>query len=180
MFCCTYCFIYCVRRIFNCSFSLKMDVSNDNDNNQQDFVCQKIGSSSESSSDVGEIIKVMRGLPTLRNASAEFVYAHSTCRQKYIHNKYFQIQIGNFKWNKIHNLDIGTFCKKIPKQVDFCFSLPTFWRIWFLHICSRKFATPLTYFFKWKGMPSDTSFERLLVKEYNAPFVSLIFSKLTC
>jgi hypothetical protein len=58
----------------------------------------------ESSSDLGEIIKVMRGLHTLRNASAEredglleflnsseFVYAHSTCRQKYIHNKYIQI-----------------------------------------------------------------------------------------
>jgi hypothetical protein len=62
-----------VRPIFNCSFSLKMDVSNDNDNQQENvcFVCQKIGSSSESSSDVGKIIKVMRGLPTRRNASAE-------------------------------------------------------------------------------------------------------------
>jgi hypothetical protein len=26
----------------------------------------------------------------------------------------------------------------IPKQVDFRFSLPTFWRIRFLHICSRN------------------------------------------
>jgi hypothetical protein len=67
MFSCTYCFIYCVRRIFNCSLSLKMDVSNNNDNQEENiyFVCQKIGSSSESSSDVEEVIKVMRGLPTL-------------------------------------------------------------------------------------------------------------------
>jgi hypothetical protein len=81
-----------------------MDVSNDNDNQHENvcFVCRKIGSNSESSSDLGEIIKVMRGLHTLRNASAEreddglleflnsseFVYAHSTCRQKYIHNKH--------------------------------------------------------------------------------------------
>jgi hypothetical protein len=31
---------------------------------------------------------------------------------------------------------------------------------------------PLTFFFKWKGMPSDTSFESPLRKEYNALFVS--------
>jgi hypothetical protein len=44
-----------------------MDVSNNNDNQEENiyFVCQKIGSSSESSSDVEEVIKVMRGLPTL-------------------------------------------------------------------------------------------------------------------
>jgi hypothetical protein len=36
------------------------------------------------------------------------------------------IQGGNFNWNKIHNLEIGNFCKKIPKQVDFYFSLSTF------------------------------------------------------
>jgi hypothetical protein len=106
-----------------------MGVSNDN---QQ-----------ESSSDVGEIIKVMRGLPTLRNASekredglleflnsSEFVYAHSTCRQKYIHNKYlcmyFQIQCGNFEWNKIHNLDVGSFCKKSQNRSIFVFLCPHF------------------------------------------------------
>jgi hypothetical protein len=118
-----------------------MDVSNDNNNQQENvcFVCRKIGSNSESSSDLGEIIKVMRGIPTLRNASAErknglleflnsseFVYAHSTSRQKYIHNKYIQIQCGNFKWNKYHNLDIGNFCKKIRNRSIFVFPCPHF------------------------------------------------------
>jgi hypothetical protein len=42
---------------------------------------------------------------------------------------------------------LGNFCKKIPKQVDFCFSLPTFWRIWFLRIWFRKFATTPNFFF---------------------------------
>jgi hypothetical protein len=59
-----------------------------------------------------------------------------------------EIQCGNFNWNKIHNLDIGDFCKKIPKQVHFCFSFRTFSRIWFLHICSRKCATRPNFFFQ--------------------------------
>jgi hypothetical protein len=31
------------------------------------------------------------------------------------------IQCENFNWNEIHNLDIGDFCKKIPKQVNLFF-----------------------------------------------------------
>jgi hypothetical protein len=83
-----------------------------------------------------------------------------------------ETQCGNFNWNKIRNLDIGDFCKKIPKKVNYCFSLPTFWRIWFSCICSRKCATTPNFFFKRKGISSDASFERALRKEYNALFVS--------
>jgi hypothetical protein len=41
---------------------------------------------------------------------------------------------------------VGDFCKKISKQVDFCFSLSTFWSIWFLHIFSRKCTTATNFF----------------------------------
>lgn len=61
------------------------------------LICDKIGSSSELSSELGDIIKVTRGISSLKAASAErgdglsqyintrdFVYVHSVCRQKYI------------------------------------------------------------------------------------------------
>jgi hypothetical protein len=94
---------------------------------------------------------------------------------------YFQIQCGNFEWNKIHNLDVGSFVKN-PKTGRFLFFLA--------HILAYRVSayllpevrnTPNFFFSNGRvSMPSDTSFERLLIKEYNAPFVSLIFSKLTC
>jgi hypothetical protein len=38
-----------------------------------------------------------------------------------------------YNWNKIRNLDVGDFCKN-PETGQLLFSLPTFWRIWFLYI----------------------------------------------
>jgi hypothetical protein len=32
------------------------------------------------------------------------------------------IERANLNWNKIRSLDIGDFCKKNPKQLNFCFS----------------------------------------------------------
>lgn len=72
--------------------------SNSGDNQSNDcLICDKIGSSSQLSSELGEIVKVTRGISTLKAASAEradglsqylntreFVYVHSVCRQKYI------------------------------------------------------------------------------------------------
>jgi hypothetical protein len=60
-----------------------MDVSNDNDNQQENtcFVCQKIGSSFESRSDLGEIIKVMRGLPTLKTVRHDAKFCRKFVRK---------------------------------------------------------------------------------------------------
>jgi hypothetical protein len=44
------------------------------------------------------------------------------------------------------------------------------WTLWFLHICSRKLATTPTFFFEWKYMPSDTSFESSLPEYLNRLF----------
>jgi hypothetical protein len=84
-------------------------------------------------------------------------------------NPYY-MQCANFNRNKMPNFDIGDFCKKSRNRSIFCFSLPTFWRIWFLYICFRKCS--ITPFFKCKGMSSNISFERPLPREYNALFVS--------
>jgi hypothetical protein len=48
---------------------------------------------------------------------------------------------------------------------------PTF-HDFFCIFASGSSQPPLPFFFKCKGMPSDTSFERLLNKEYNPLFVS--------
>jgi hypothetical protein len=90
------------------------------------------------------------------------------------------IQCRNFNWNKIHNLDIGNFCKKSRNRSIFAFPCPHFGVYGFCLSVSESSQSPLTFFFKWKGMPCDTSFKRLLSKKYNAPFVSWIFSKPTC
>lgn len=67
------------------------------------IICEKLGSSSETNSDLGDIIKISRGVITLRTAArerqdgllphlqTEFVYAHSSCRQKYINKKYIEM-----------------------------------------------------------------------------------------
>lgn len=67
------------------------------------ILCEKLGSSSETNSDLGEIIIISRGITTLRAASSErqdgllphlqteFVYTHTSCRQKYINKKYIEI-----------------------------------------------------------------------------------------
>jgi hypothetical protein len=60
---------------------------------------------------------------------------------------FYYIQCGNFNWNKIYNLDIGNFCKKNPETGRFLFFLAHIWRIWFLRICCRKFATTPNFFF---------------------------------
>lgn len=71
--------------------------SNSDNINNDCLICDKIGCSSELSSELRDIIKVTRGIPTLKAASVErgdglsqylntceFVYVHSVCRQKYI------------------------------------------------------------------------------------------------
>ncbi|GFU23406.1 hypothetical protein TNCV_2369371 [Trichonephila clavipes] len=67
------------------------------------IVCEKLGSSSENNSDLGDIIKISRGVTTLKTASSErqngllphlqtdVVYAHKSCRQKYINKKYIEV-----------------------------------------------------------------------------------------
>ncbi|KAK0161696.1 hypothetical protein PV327_008115 [Microctonus hyperodae] len=77
--------------------------NSDDDGNNNCAICDKIGSSSQSNSDLGAIIKVTRGISTLKAVSAEradgliqylntreFVYVHTVCRQKYINKKYIQ------------------------------------------------------------------------------------------
>jgi hypothetical protein len=63
-------------------------------------------------------------------------------------NIFYYIQCGNFNWNKIYNLDIGNFCKKIPKQVDFCFSWPTFGVYGFCVSAAGSSQPLLTFFFQ--------------------------------
>lgn len=77
------------------------------------IICIHLGSSSETNSNLGEIIKISRGITSLRAASTErqdgllphlqteFVYAHSSCRQKYINKKY----IGMYKNKEAMNLE---------------------------------------------------------------------------
>jgi hypothetical protein len=73
-------------------------------------------------------------------------------------------------WNKIYNLDIGTFCKKSRNRSIFVFPCPHFGVYGFCIYPPGSAQLPLTFFFKCKGMPSDTSFESPLRKEYNALF----------
>jgi hypothetical protein len=87
--------------------------------------------------------------------SPNMVSSLDLCSQGRLTN--FCIQCGNFNWNKIHNLDIGNFCKKSRNRSIFCFSLPTFWRIWFLRICSQKFATTPNFFFQMEGYARNTT-----------------------
>ncbi|GFU05545.1 hypothetical protein TNCV_3291711 [Trichonephila clavipes] len=66
------------------------------------IICEKLGSSSENNSDLGDVIKISRGVTTLRTASSErqegllphlqtdVIYAHKSCRQKYINKKYIE------------------------------------------------------------------------------------------
>ncbi|GFV92034.1 hypothetical protein TNCV_1894701 [Trichonephila clavipes] len=66
------------------------------------IVCEKLDSSSENNSDLGDIIKISTGVTTLRTASSErqdgllphlqtdVVYAHNSRRQKYINKKYIE------------------------------------------------------------------------------------------
>jgi hypothetical protein len=69
------------------------------------------------------------------------------------------IQCGNFNWNKIHNLDIGGFCKKSRNMSIFVFSCTHFGAYGFSISAPGSSEPPLTFFFKWKGTPSHTSFE---------------------
>lgn len=86
-----------------------MDSSKD-DENVSCYICDKFGSSaSESDESFGQVIKITRGLQNLKNSSTErqdglfddynndFVFAHSTCRAKYINKKYIQAYINKQK-----------------------------------------------------------------------------------
>ncbi|GFV86754.1 hypothetical protein TNCV_3964841 [Trichonephila clavipes] len=65
------------------------------------IICEKLFSSSGNNSDLGDI-KISRGVTTLRTTSSErqdgllphlqtnVVYAHKSCRQKYINKKYIE------------------------------------------------------------------------------------------
>jgi hypothetical protein len=76
------------------------------------------------------------------------------------------IHDGNFNWNKIHNLEIGDFLKKYRNSAIFIFPCPHFDAYGF-RISAPGSAQPLpTFFFKRKGISSDTSFERPICKEY--------------
>lgn len=67
------------------------------------FICDKLGSGSMSSTDLGNIVRISRGMSTPKTASAErqdrlinflqteFLYAHTICRQKYMNKKYIEI-----------------------------------------------------------------------------------------
>ncbi|GFV46787.1 hypothetical protein TNCV_1882461 [Trichonephila clavipes] len=73
------------------------------------IICEKLGSSSEDNSDLGDIIKTSRGVTTLRTASSkrqdgllphlqtDVVYAHKSCRQKYINKKYMEGFCASYK-----------------------------------------------------------------------------------
>ncbi|GFV62592.1 hypothetical protein TNCV_2528171 [Trichonephila clavipes] len=113
------------------------------------IICEKLDSSSENNSDLGDIIKISRGVFTLRTASSErqdellphlqtvVVYAHKSCRQKYINKKYIEpykkqpvetpisppkkklrssIDSSNFDWEKKTVSFVGTKLIKIKKQ----------------------------------------------------------------
>jgi hypothetical protein len=61
------------------------------------------------------------------------------------------IQCGNFNWNKIHNLDIGGFCKKSQNRSIFVFPCPHFSAYGFCISPPGSAQPPLTFFVKWKG-----------------------------
>lgn len=99
---------FLLKHTFFCiaEFKLTMEDSthNENDDTIVCIICDKLGSGSGCSTDLGDVIKITRGVATLRAASNErqdglirflesqFVYAHAICRQKYINKKYIEIQ----------------------------------------------------------------------------------------
>jgi hypothetical protein len=79
------------------------------------------------------------------------------------------VQGGNFNWNKIHNLEIGNFCKKSRNRSIFIFPCPHFDAYGFCISAPGSAQPPPTFFFQMEGY---VKFERPLRKEYNALFVS--------
>jgi hypothetical protein len=89
------------------------------------------------------------------------------------------IQGRNFNWNKIHNLEIGDFCKKYRNRSIFIFPCLHFDVMVFAYLLPEVRNHPQLFFFKRKGISSDTSFERPIWKDYNALFLQkLPISKL--
>ncbi|GFV70975.1 hypothetical protein TNCV_2355191 [Trichonephila clavipes] len=88
------------------------------------IICEKLGSSSESNSDLGDIIKISR-VTTLRTASSErqegllphlqtdVVYVPKSCRQKYINKKYIE----GYKKKPVET-PISTPKKKLQSSID--------------------------------------------------------------
>jgi hypothetical protein len=64
------------------------------------------------------------------------------------------VQGGNFNWNKIHNLEIGNFCKKSRNRSIFIFPCPHFDAYGFCISAPGSAQPPPTFFFKWKDMSS--------------------------
>ncbi|GFV11277.1 hypothetical protein TNCV_3723661 [Trichonephila clavipes] len=89
------------------------------------IICEKLGSSSENNSDLGDIIKISRGVITLRTASSErqdgllphlqtdVVYAHKNCRQKCINKKYIEV----YKKKPVET-PISPSKKKLQNSID--------------------------------------------------------------
>ncbi|GFX58236.1 hypothetical protein TNCV_4049941 [Trichonephila clavipes] len=89
------------------------------------IICEKLGSSSENNSDLGDIIKISKGVTTLRTASSErrdewlphlqtdVVYAHKSCRQKYINKTYIEA----YK-NQPFEIPISPLKKKLRCSID--------------------------------------------------------------
>jgi hypothetical protein len=55
-------------------------------------------------------------------------------------------QCGNFNWNQIHNLDIGSFCKKFRNRSTFVFPCPHFGAYGFCISPPGSAQPPLTFF----------------------------------
>jgi hypothetical protein len=58
------------------------------------------------------------------------------------------IQGGNFNWNKIHNLEIGDFCKKYRNMSIFIFPCPHFDAYRFCISAPGSTQPPPTFFFQ--------------------------------
>jgi hypothetical protein len=65
-----------------------------------------------------------------------------------LHNKPQNIQCGNFNWNKIHNLDMGDFCKKSRNRSIFVFPCLYFGAYGFCICPPGSAQPPLTFFFQ--------------------------------
>ncbi|CAG9826653.1 unnamed protein product [Diabrotica balteata] len=75
------------------------------------IICIHLGLSSKTYSNLGEVIKICRGVTSLKAASTErqdgllphlqteFVYAHLSCRQKYINKKYIGVYNNKLREN---------------------------------------------------------------------------------
>jgi hypothetical protein len=63
----------------------------------------------------------------------------------------YDIQCGNFNWNKIYNLDTGGFCKKSRNRSIFVFLCPHFGAYGFCISPPESAQTPLTFFFQMQG-----------------------------